>query len=181
MTFESAAPGNTTQDHEASAGGQGNASGEAMARLTALGFTLPRVPPARGAFEPFRRSGALVFLAGQICEWEGEVRLYGAIGSAPALDLDAGQRAAQVCALNLLAALSLALDGDLDRVVQCQRLGGFVYCTPGYPDVPKVINGASDLMFNVFGERGKHARTAVGVASLPAGASVEVDAIFEVR
>jgi enamine deaminase RidA (YjgF/YER057c/UK114 family) len=148
-------------------------------RLHALGLVLPQVPPPRGAFKPFSRAGSIVYLAGQICEWEGEVRYAGRVGEVH--DLQSGQRAAELCGLNLLAALQLALDGDLDRVVCCHRMGGFVHCTPGYPDVPKVINGASDLMAAVFGERGRHARTAVGVASLPAGASVEVDAIFEVR
>ena len=153
-------------------------SGTAYGRLLALGLALPPVPPPRGAFKPFSRSGSLVFLAGQICEWDGEVRFAGQIGVVH--DLAAGQKAAELCALNLLAALRLALDGDLDRVVCCHRLGGFVSARPGYPDVPKVVNGASDLMFAVFGERGRHARTAVGVATLPAGASVEVDGIFEV-
>jgi enamine deaminase RidA (YjgF/YER057c/UK114 family) len=153
-------------------------SGTAHGRLLALGLALPPVPPPRGAFKPFSRSGSLVFLAGQICEWDGEVRFAGQIGVVH--DLAAGQKAAELCALNLLAALRLAVDGDLDRVVCCHRLGGFVCAQPGYPDVPKVVNGASDLMFAVFGERGRHARTAVGVATLPAGASVEVDGIFEV-
>ncbi len=147
-------------------------------RLNALGLVLPPVPPPRGAFKPFSRAGNLVYLAGQICEWNGEVRFAGPIGEGH--DLAVGQAAAQLCALNLLASLSQALDGDLDRVVACHRLGGFVYAEPGYRDVPKVINGASDLMFALFGEAGRHARTAVGVATLPAGASVEVDAIFEV-
>lgn len=148
-------------------------------RLAALGLTLPPVPSPRGAFLPFSRSGATVWLAGQICEWDGEVRFTGPLGAAQ--DLAAGQRAAELCALNLLSALSLALDGDLDRVVRCHRLGGFVQVVPGWPDVPKVINGASDLMAALFGEAGRHARTSVGVASLPAHASVEVDGIFEVR
>lgn len=148
-------------------------------RLRRLGLALPPVPPPRGAFKPFSRAGSIIYLAGQICEWDGEVRYAGQVGAVH--DLATGQQAAQLCALNLLASLSDALDGDLDRVVSCHRMGGFVYCTPGYPDVPKVINGASDLMFALFGERGRHARTAVGVATLPAGASVEVDAIFEVR
>lgn len=147
-------------------------------RLAALGLELPPVPKPRGAFKPFSRAGSLIFLAGQICEWDGEVRFAGQIGETH--DLIAGKKAAELCALNLLASLSLALDGDLDRVVCCHRLGGFVYVRPGYPDVPKVVNGASDLMFALYGERGRHARTAVGVASLPAGASVEVDGIFEV-
>ncbi|MDE1567543.1 RidA family protein [Aquabacter sediminis] len=153
-------------------------SGLVAGRLAALGLALPPVPPPRGAFKPFSRMGSTLYLAGQICEWDGEVRLAGPIGAMHGLE--AGQKAAQLCALNLLASLSLALDGDLDRVVACHRLGGFVYATPGYPDVPKVINGASDLMFALFGEAGRHARTAVGVATLPAGASVEVDGIFEV-
>jgi enamine deaminase RidA (YjgF/YER057c/UK114 family) len=148
-------------------------------RLEALGLVLPKVPVPRGAFKPYSRAGSLIFLAGQICEWEGDVRYAGPVGEKH--NLEAAQKAAQICALNLLASLHLALDGDLDRVVSCHRLGGFVYCTPGYPDVPKVINGASDLMFAVFGEPGRHARTAVGVATLPAGATVEVDGIFEVR
>jgi enamine deaminase RidA (YjgF/YER057c/UK114 family) len=153
--------------------------GEAYGRLLALGHELPPVPVPRGAFKPFSRAGSLIFLAGQICEWSGEVRFKGQVGEAS--DLATSQKAAQLCGLNLLAALMQALDGDLDRVVCCHRLGGFVFAQSGYPDVPKVINGASDLMFAVFGERGRHARTAVGVATLPAGASVEVDGIFEVR
>ena len=153
-------------------------TGAVAARLAVLGLELPPVPPPRGAFKPFSRAGNLIFLAGQICEWNGEVRWTGPVGDK--VDLATGQKAAQLCALNLLASLSLALDGDLDRILCCHRLGGFVYATPGYPDVPKVINGASDLMFELFGERGRHARTAVGVATLPAGASVEVEGIFEV-
>jgi enamine deaminase RidA (YjgF/YER057c/UK114 family) len=147
-------------------------------RLAALGLTLPPVPQPRGAFKPYSRSGSLIFLAGQICEWNGEVRYSGRVGEA--IDLATGQKAAELCALNLLASLSLALDGDLDRILHCHRLGGFVLAKPDYPDVPKVINGASDLMFAVFGENGRHARTSVGVANLPACASVEVDGIFEV-
>lgn len=147
-------------------------------RLAELGLDLPPVPQPRGSFKPYSRSGSLVFLAGQICEWNGEVRYVGRIGET--IDLATGQKAAELCALNLLASLSLALDGDLDRVVCCHRLGGFVLAKPDYPDVPKVINGASDLMFALFGESGCHARTSVGVANLPANASVEVDGIFEV-
>ncbi len=153
-------------------------SGLVAARLAALRLELPPVPPPRGAFKPFSRAGTIVYLAGQICEWNGEVRFQGPIGRGH--DMALARSAAQLCALNLLASLSLALDGNLDRVVACHRLGGFVYATPGFPDVPRVINGASDLMFELFGEAGRHARTAVGVATLPAGASVEVDGIFEV-
>jgi len=151
----------------------------AAARLAELGLTLPPVPPPRGAFQPFSRAGTMLYLAGQVCEWNGELRYIGPVGGVH--DLAAGQRAAELCALNLLASLHLALDGDLDRVVRCHRLGGFVHCTPGYTEVPQVVNGASDLMFAVFGERGRHARTSVGVSTLPGGAAVEVDGIFEIR
>jgi len=151
----------------------------AAARLAELGLTLPPVPPPRGAFQPFSRAGTMLYLAGQVCEWNGELRYIGPVGEVH--DLATAQRAAELCALNLLASLHLALDGDLDRVVCCHRLGGFVHCTPGYTQVPQVINGASDLMFAVFGERGRHARTSVGVATLPGGAAVEVDGIFEIR
>ena len=147
-------------------------------RLAALGLELPPVPAPRGAFKPFSRVGPIVYLAGQICERHGEVRFTGPMPDAHGLP--AGQEAARLCALNLLAALHLALDGDLGRVIACHRLGGFVHARPGYPDVPAVVNGASDLMVAVFGECGRHARTAIGVASLPGGATVEVDAIFEV-
>lgn len=147
-------------------------------KLRALGLTLPPVPQPRGLFKPYSRSGSLVFLAGQICEWNGQVRYAGRVGET--IDLVTGQKAAELCALNLLASLSLALDGALDRVIFCHRLGGFVLAKPDYPDVPKVINGASDLMFALFGESGRHARTSVGVVNLPANVSVEVDGIFEV-
>jgi enamine deaminase RidA (YjgF/YER057c/UK114 family) len=150
--------------------------GGAADRLAALGLALPRVPEPRGAFLPFSRIGSTLWLAGQISEWEGEVRFTG-----PVSDVAVGRDAARLCALNLLASLSLALDGDLDRVVRCHRLGGFVQVAQSWPDVPKAVNGASDLMADVFGEAGRHARTAIGVASLPGNASVEVDGIFEVR
>jgi enamine deaminase RidA (YjgF/YER057c/UK114 family) len=162
-----------------SAGNPSIAPTPAVARLAELGLALPPIPPPRGAFQPFSRAGAMLYLAGQVCEWNGDLRFIGPVGAVH--DLTAGQRAAELCALNLLAALHLALDGDLDRVVRCHRLGGFVHCIPGFTEVPQVVNGASDLMFAVFGERGRHARTSVGVATLPGGASVEVDGIFEIR
>jgi enamine deaminase RidA (YjgF/YER057c/UK114 family) len=148
------------------------------ARLTALGLELPRVPAPVANFVPWRHDGSLVLLAGQVCEWNGEMLYVGKLGVE--YDLAAGQAAARVCGLNLIAALRAAL-GSLDRVRCCLRLGGFVNCDPRFPSVPQVINGASDLMHEVFGEHGAHARTAVGVATLPRGAAVEVDGIFAVR
>lgn len=147
-------------------------------RLIELGLSLPRIPVPVANFVPFRRNGDTVFLAGQICEWNGTVAYHGKIGVDH--DLATGVKAARICALNLLAALREACGGSLDRVVACMRVGGFVNCTPDYENVPQVINGASDLFCDLFGERGSHSRTAVGVATLPRRAAVEVDAIFVV-
>jgi len=146
------------------------------ARLSALAIELPRVPVPAANFGPFRRSGNLVFLAGQVCEWNGVVRYVGRVGVE--YDLADGQQAARVCALNLIAALKSACGGTLDAVVGCVRLGGFVNCSPQFDEIPQVINGASDLIQELFGVNGSHARTAVGVANLPRGAAVEVDGIF---
>lgn len=148
------------------------------ARLRELKIELPNVPVPIANFVPYRVEKDLVFLAGQVCEWNGEVRYVGKVGVE--YDLAAGQAAARICGLNLIAALRAAI-GSLNRVRNCVRLGGFVNCDPRFPDVPRVINGASDLMHELFGADGAHARTAVGVASLPRGAAVEVEAIFALR
>lgn len=147
-------------------------------RLAAMGLALPVPPTPIANFLPWRRSGNLVFLAGQVNEWNGTVPFVGKVGRD--LDLDAGKAAAQLCALNLLACLKLACDGDLERVVQCVQVRGFVNCDPEFEFVPAVVNGASDLFAAVYGDAGRHARTAVGVASLPRRAAVEVDAVFEI-
>lgn len=147
------------------------------ARLLELGIVLPNVPVPIANFVPSRRDGGILFLAGQVCEWNGEVRYAGKLGRE--IDLATGQAAARICGLNLIAAMRQAL-GSLDRVRGCLRLGGFVNCIPEFGQVPQVINGASDLMRDIFGDQGAHARTAVGVAALPRGAAVEVDAVFAV-
>lgn len=147
-------------------------------RLTELGLELPRVPVPIANFLPFRISGRLVYLAGQVNEWNGTVPYVGKLGAD--FDVETGRKAAQLCALNLLACLKLACDGDLERVIRCIRVGGFVNCTPDFEHPPAVVNGASDLFVAVLGEKGKHARTAVGVTTLPRRAAVEVDAIFEI-
>ncbi len=146
------------------------------ARLAALAIELPRVPTPIANFVPYRRHDKLVFLAGQICEWNGDVPYVGRIGVD--FDLADGQKAARICGLNLLAALRVACGGTLDPVATCIRLGGFVNCSADFKEVPQVINGASNLMNELFGAEGAHARTAVGVASLPRGAAVEVEAVF---
>src|ERR1700722_7847867 len=143
-----------------------------------LGISLPNVPMPIANFVPFRRDGDRIFLAGQICEWNGEVKYRGKLGVEHGLEN--GQEAAKLCALNLVAALREACGGSLNHVTACLRVGGFVNCAPDYLQVPQVINGASDLIHALFGDRGLHARTAIGVASLPQGAAVEVDAIFAV-
>jgi enamine deaminase RidA (YjgF/YER057c/UK114 family) len=149
-------------------------------RIKTLGIMLPQVPKPIASFVPWRLAGDLVFLAGQVCEWNGEVLYAGKVGADH--ELEAAQAAARVCGLNLLAALRECCDGSLDRVTACIRLGGFVNCTPDFAFVPQVINGTSDLMHEVFGPvAGAHVRTAVGVATLPQRAAVEVDGVFRIR
>ncbi len=148
-------------------------------RLRELALTLPTPPNPIANFLPFRISQGLAYLAGQVCQRDNVVPYVGKLGAE--FDLATGQQAAQLCALNLLACLKLACDGDLDRVRRCVQIRGFVNCTPDFEFVPMVINGASDLFVAVLGEDGRHARTAVGVASLPRRAAVEVDAVFEIR
>jgi len=148
------------------------------ARMKELGVTLPKLTPPKFSYVPTTRAGNLLFVAGQIPQWEGEVRHKGRLGAG--LTLEEGQAAAKLCALNLLAHVQAAL-GDLDQVERFLRVGVFVASTPEWVDTPKVANGASDLLAELFGESGKHARTTVGVASLPFGVCVEVDAIVALR
>lgn len=152
-------------------------AGRIEARLKSLGIELPAVRAPAANYVPFVRTGPLLYVAGQICAAAGHPACVGKVGGS--IDLATAQAAARVCGLNILAVVASACDGDLDRVVRCVRLGGFVNAAPGFTDVPLVVNGASDLVVEVFGEAGRHARTAVGVAELPRGAAVEVDAIFE--
>jgi enamine deaminase RidA (YjgF/YER057c/UK114 family) len=145
-------------------------------RLHELGLTLPPDWSPRGQFLPYRRDGAIVYLSGQICEWDGAVTHLGPVEETPE-GIEKGQKAAQICALNLLFRLREACDGDLDRVDCILRLGGFVNCTSGFGATPQVINGATEVFVALFGPAGWHARTAVGVSGLPGNASVEVDAV----
>ena len=152
-------------------------SGRIEVRLTELGIELPQPAAPIANYVPFAVSGTLVFIAGQICQWNGERRYVGKLGRG--ISVADGQQAARLCALNILAQLRVAAGGDLDRVARCLRLGGFVNCTPEFTDMPQVVNGASDLMVEVFGDQGRHARAAVGCSSLPGGVAVEVEATFE--
>ena len=147
-------------------------------RLRELGIELPQ-PSAPGAnYVPTVRSGNLLFLTGQLSQWNGERRFVGKLGRE--FDVAEGQQAARLCALNLIAHLRAALDGDLDRVVRCVRIAGFVNSTPDFTGQSQVVNGASDLFVSVFGEAGRHTRMAVGVSALPYDVAVEVEAAFEI-
>jgi enamine deaminase RidA (YjgF/YER057c/UK114 family) len=147
-------------------------------RLAELNIILPEPRPPVANYVPFVRSGQILVVSGQICaDEEGKLIAKGRLGSE--VSIEAGQRAARLCAINLLAHVKAGL-GDLDKVVRVIRLGGFINAVPGFPDGPKVMNGASDLMVEVFADRGRHARTTVGVSSLPLDAAVEVEGYFEV-
>ena len=148
-------------------------------RLTALGLTLPKASGPGGAYAPFVLSPkGTLYIAGQIPQLDGEAQFFGRLGESATVEQ--GQAAAQLCALNILAQVDVALNGDWSRVQQCVKLNGFIACTPDFTQQSQVMNGASDLMLSVFGEIGRHARTSVGVAALPRGVMVEVDATFEV-
>lgn len=147
------------------------------ARLAELGITLPEAPAPAANYVPAVLSGEMLYISGQISQGaEGLVK--GKLGAD--LDVAAGAAAARLCALSLLAQARAALGGDLDRVVRLVKLVGFVNSTPEFTDQPEVINGASNLMVEVLGENGRHARSAVSAASLPRGVAVEIEAIFQV-
>jgi enamine deaminase RidA (YjgF/YER057c/UK114 family) len=149
----------------------------AETRLKALGLTLPPAPQPVANYVPALFAGDLLFISGQVSKAGDGKIITGVLGAG--LDVAAGQAAAKLCALNILAQAEAAL-GDLERIVQVLRLTGFVASAPAFTDQPQVVNGASDLMVAVLGDRGRHTRSAVGVASLPLGAAVEVDAILRV-
>lgn len=154
-------------------------TGTVDARLRELGIELPKPSTPAANYIPYTVVGATVFVAGQVCVWNGEITCRGRLGED--VSTEDGYKAARVCGLNLIAQLREACGGDLDRVVRVAKLGGFVNSTAGFTDHPEVVNGASDLMVEVFGDAGKHARFAVGAPALPRGVAVEVDGIFEIR
>lgn len=148
------------------------------ARLQELNIILPQPSAPAANYVPFVKVGSLVFISGQLPSSQGELKYKGNLGNT--ISIEEGQAAARLCALNILAQLKAACEGDLNRVLRCVRLGGFINSIDVFQDHPKVMNGASDLMVEVFGEKGRHARAAVGVNALPFGVAVEVDALFEV-
>jgi enamine deaminase RidA (YjgF/YER057c/UK114 family) len=149
---------------------------ECESRLARLGLTLPLAPMPAASYVPFARSGNLLWLAGQIPLENGEPRFIGRLGDS--LTLEQGQAAARLCGLNALAQIKAAV-GRLDRVNRVLRLVGYVASSPDFVDQHKVVNGASDLLSAVFGELGRHARSAVGVSALPLGVPVEVEITVE--
>lgn len=147
-------------------------------RLATLGIVLPEPAAAVANYVPFVRTGNLVHIAGQVSN-DASGGIKGTVGAE--VDFETGVRAARLCGINLLAQMKAACGGDLDRVVRVVKLGGFVQAGPDFFDIPKVVNGCSDLMVEALGDVGRHARSAVGVYKLPLNFSVEVDAIVEVR
>lgn len=150
------------------------------AKLAELGITLPSPSAPAANYVPFVRSGNLLVLSGQLClGLDGKIapEHKGKLGAE--VSAEVGYAAARLCGINLLAQARVAL-GSLDKVTRCVRLGGFINTIPTYGNLPAVMNGASDLMVEVFGDKGRHARTTVGVAELPFDAVVEAEAIFEV-
>ena len=152
-------------------------AGKIDAHLADLGITLPTANAPVANYVPYVIAGNLVHISGQITMENGELKFVGKLGKD--YQVEDGQKAARLCALNLVAQLKSAI-GDLDKVTRVVKLNAFVNSDPAFTDQPKVVNGASDTMVEIFGDAGKHARSAVGVASLPLGVAVEIDGIFEV-
>lgn len=146
--------------------------------LATLGLSIPEPTLPVANFVPYTITGNLVYISGQIPIQNGQISFVGKLGRD--FCVEQGREAARLCALHVLAMIRHACGGDLDRVVRCVRLGGFINSTAEFSKQPEVMNGASDLIVSLFGDRGRHARAAVGVNSLPRNVAVEVDAVFEI-
>lgn len=151
-------------------------AGLAEQKLADLGVALPTPAAPIATYVGYVRTGSLLFVSGQLCLADGRLVATGQLGAG--VSIEDGQAAARACVVNLLAQAKAAL-GDLDRIVRVVRLNGFINAAPGFADGPKVMNGASDLVVAVFGDKGRHTRTTVGVAALPLDAAVEIDGVFE--
>jgi len=153
-------------------------AGSVEQKLASLGIALPTPAAPVANYVAFVKSGNQLTVSGQLCFGsDGTLVARGQLGGS--VSMEDGAKAARACAINLIAQVKAAV-GDLDKVVRVVRLGGFINSAPGFPDGPKVMNGASDLMVEVFGDKGRHARSTVGVAALPADAAVEVEGLFEI-
>ena len=153
-------------------------AGKIERRLDEMGIVLPKPATPAANYVPFVTSGPLVFIAGQIPFWNGEILHIGKVGAE--ISVEEAKQAARVCGLNLIAQLKSACSGDLDRVIQCVKIGVFVNCVDGFKQQPEIANGVSDLMVDLFGEAGRHARFAVGTNALPRNCATESDAVFEI-
>lgn len=153
-------------------------SKEISDRLAEMGITLPVAAAPAANYLPYTISGNILYLSGQLPMENGRITVTGIVGKD--VELDAAKRAAELCAINILAQASSALSGDLGRIKRIIKINGFVASTPDFTSQHLVINGASDLLVNVLGEPGKHARAAVGMAALPLNAAVEIDAMMEI-
>lgn len=154
-------------------------AGKIDQRLAELGITLPQAATPAANYVPWVVSGDLAHISGQVPFDNGELRYVGKVGVD--FTVEEAQACARLVALNILAQVRSACGGDLDRVVRCVKMGGFVNCLPDFIQQPQVVNGATDLFVEIFGEAGKPARFAVGAASLPMGVAVEIDALFQIR
>lgn len=154
-------------------------AGAIDAKLAELGIVIPEVGAPAGAYTGFVQSGNLVFVSGQVAKNDDGSLMTGKLGAD--LDVEAGRRAARSCALQLIAQAKAACGGDLDRVARVVKLTGFVNAAPDFGEQPKVVNGASELLQQVFGDKGVHSRSAMGAGSLPFNVAVEIEAIFEIR
>ena len=152
-------------------------AGQIDARLEELGIEVPQPAAPVANYVAYVVTGNLIFVSGQVPIEGGEFKFKGKLGAE--ISVEDGQAAARFCGINIIAQLKQALDGDLDRVTRIVKLGGFVNSTPDFVQQPQVVNGVSDLMVEVFGDKGKHARAAVSAGSLPVGVAVEVDAVVE--
>lgn len=148
-------------------------------KLKSLNIVIPSPLAPVANYVGFVKSGNQVFVSGQLPIENGELKYVGKVGSK--ISVEEAQKAARICAINIIAQIKLACEGNLERVVRCIKLGVFVNGDADFIDHPVVANGASDLIADVFGDAGKHARAAVGSGSLPRGVSVEIDAIFEIK
>lgn len=153
-------------------------AGQIDAQLEKLGISIPEAAAPAANYIPYTVSGNLVFISGQVPFVDGKIAFQGKVGED--FTVEEAADCARVCGLNILAQLKAACGGDLDRVTRCVKLGGFVNCVDGFGQQPAVINGASDLMVEVFGDQGRHARFAVGTNALPLNVAVEIDAVFEI-
>ena len=147
-------------------------------KLIDLKIEIPNAPNPVGAYVAFKKVNNLLYISGQLPIDSNGTIIKGKIGKD--LTLEDGQKASRLCAINILAQVKKALNGDLDKVLSCIKITGFVNSSDDFKDQPKVINPASELLTNVFGEKGKHTRAAVSTNSLPLGAAVEIDSIFEI-